>query len=396
MNTVADVSVTQVSAVSSKSAEKRFYRPELDTLRFLAFLGVFIFHVMPHDVAFYLQHPIIPLPVARLFTAACGAGAFGVDLFFALSSYLITVLLIRERTVSADGLHVKFFYIRRILRIWPLYFFVITIAVLLSFVVREQHLGWPYVAGYLLLAGNWMYAWLGPPISIATPLWSISIEEQFYLIWPLVCRRLSRRGMIGIAIGLLVAANLARVWLVSTHVLGAGVEYNTFARLDPIAWGIIVALVLGEDAPRLSVLQRALLFLSSIALWCTVSEFARLNAPKAVAPVIGTLVGRPLVAVGAIAMLIACIGAPSAGFRWMTAPWLRYLGRISYGLYVYHMAGLLLARRFFPTNTVIGYASYAACGLLATLVFSAVSYRWLETPFLHLKERFAVVRSRPV
>ena len=165
-------------ATPDKLQSQRFYRPELDTLRFFAFLGVFVFHVIPNDPSFYLTHQVLSPAVVPIVCAISGAGAFGVDLFFALSAYLITILLIREEEVRRH-IDIRAFYVRRILRIWPLYFFFIAVAALVPLWDRTQHLRWPYIVGYLLLAGNWVYAWQGLPHSIAGPLWSVSIEEQF-------------------------------------------------------------------------------------------------------------------------------------------------------------------------------------------------------------------------
>lgn len=127
-----------------------------------------------------------------------------------------------------------------------------------------------------------------------------------------------------------------------------------------------------------------------------VAAHANLNAQTEVAPVLGTLIGRPLVALAAAGLLVSVIGAPAAGIRVLVAPWLTYLGRISYGLYVYHAAGLFLAGRLFGTHSVKQYAAFAATGFALTVAMSSLSYRWLETPFLRMKERFAVVRSRPI
>jgi peptidoglycan/LPS O-acetylase OafA/YrhL len=127
-----------------------------------------------------------------------------------------------------------------------------------------------------------------------------------------------------------------------------------------------------------------------------VSAYAGLNAPRAAIPAMGTLLGRPAVAIAASGLLVAVIGAPASGLRILAHPVLTYLGRISYGLYVYHMASLMLGRHLFRTNTVSGYVEYAIFGLILTVLFSMASYRWLETPFLRLKERFATVVARPV
>lgn len=372
-----------------------FYRPELDTLRFFAFFGVFVFHVIPNDPQFYQAHHVLPSSVVPLVCAVASAGAYGVDLFFALSAYLITTLLIREEELRGT-IDTRAFYVRRILRIWPLYFFFIAVAAIVPIWDRTQHLGWPFIAGYLLLSGNWVYVFLGLPHSIANPLWSVSIEEQFYLLWPLALRRLSRRQLVFAVIALLGVANVVRVFLVYSQVLGAAIEYNTLARIDAIAFGILVAYFLGSEAPSLSPFSRSALALGSLVLWCLVASYANLNAQTEVAPVMGTLLGRPLVAMGAAGLLVAVIGAPAVGARALIHSWLTYLGRISYGLYVYHAAGLLVAWHLFRGSSVKMYAAYTTSGFLLTVIFSAISYRWLESPFLKMKERFAVVRSRPV
>ena len=143
---------------------------------------------------------------ANLLISIFGAGAYGVDLFFALSAYLITSLLLRERAATG-ALDLRGFYVRRILRIWPLYLAFVGFAAIMAVLVREQHLPLRYVAGYCLLAGNWVYVFYGLPASFAIPLWTVSIEEQFYLAWPLALRKATVATMAAIAIGLLVVAN---------------------------------------------------------------------------------------------------------------------------------------------------------------------------------------------
>ena len=373
----------------------RFYRPELDSLRFFAFLGVFAFHLVPHDPGFYWEHHLLPRILVSPICAVAGAGAFGVDLFFALSAYLITVLLLQEREL-AGRIDIKAFYIRRILRIWPLYFFFIAASAIVPLWDRAQHLGWPYIAGYLLLAGNWVYTLKGLPESMAIPLWSISIEEQFYLLWPLIVRRFYLRNLKYALLALLSLGYISRIVLVSQHVTQAAAEYNTFARIDPIVLGICLAVLLRGRSMSLTLVCRIALASICLAVWFMVSAYAGLNAPRSAIPAMGTLLGRPAVAIAASGLLVAMIGAPASGLRVLAHPVLTYLGRISYGLYVFHMASLMLGRHIFRTNTVSGYVEYAIFGLILTVLFSMASYRWLEAPFLRLKERFATVLARPV
>ena len=318
------------------------------------------------------------------------------DLFFALSAYLITVLLLHERDLRSN-IDIKAFYIRRILRIWPVYFFFLAIAVMVSTWGGAGRLGWPYIGGYLLLAGNWVYTWKGlPDLIITIPLWSISVEEQLYLIWPLIVRRVSVPHLKYAIAGLLSLGYISRFVLVWAHVTGTVAEYNTFARIDPIVLGICIAIVLRERPAALSLPRRIGLAGLCVAIWCVVAPLAGLNEPWAVISAPGTLLGRPLVALAAAGLLVAFIGAPAAGAKILSHPVLTYLGRISYGLYVYHMGGLMLARFILHDESNSGHAARAALGFLFTVVFSMASYRWLETPFLHLKDRFAKVLSRPV
>ncbi len=114
--------IQQNAGTRAKHAE-RFYLPELDVLRFFAFFAVFVCHVAPSGPYFYESHGVL----GRLGVS----GAFGVDLFFTLSGYLITSLLLREREQSGD-INLKAFYARRTLRIWPLYYFSLALAFLLT------------------------------------------------------------------------------------------------------------------------------------------------------------------------------------------------------------------------------------------------------------------------
>src|SRR6476661_2933812 len=162
------VAVEIPSAAAPPARAERFYRPELDALRFFAFLGVFIFHAAPRTMDFY-NAAGYPHWLSSLLISIFGAGAYGVDLFFALSAYLITSLLLRER--SATGrLDLRGFYVRRILRIWPLYLAFVAFAAVFAALVPGQYLPMKYVVGYSLLAGNWIYVFYGLPASFAVPL----------------------------------------------------------------------------------------------------------------------------------------------------------------------------------------------------------------------------------
>lgn len=380
--------VIEAPGTTTKRAE-RFYQPELDALRFFAFFGVFVFHAAPRYLEFY-DAAGSPRWLSNLLISIFGAGAFGVDLFFALSAYLITNLLLRERE-KTGVLDVRGFYLRRILRIWPLYFAFIAFAAIVGVLVPQQHLPEHYVVSYYLLAGNWSYVLWGLPASFAIPLWTISIEEQFYLAWPLAMRKASVRAMAWMAVGGLVVATMWRAYLALTGASIDAMEYTTFTRLDPIAWGILLALY-GHKLPQLSRVARIVLLCGGAAA-CAIEcgLVVLLNPPKVSNWKLA--MSHPVTALGSAAVLLAVLGSQNSFLR---QGWLLYLGKISYGLYVIHEFAHFCAKIIRPASTPLQVAEQSVIGLALTILIAAASYRWLESPFLRLKERFAHVQSRPV
>jgi peptidoglycan/LPS O-acetylase OafA/YrhL len=383
------VAVEIPSAAAAPARAERFYRPELDALRFFAFLGVFIFHAAPRTMDFY-NAAGYPHWLSSLLISIFGAGAYGVDLFFALSAYLITSLLLRER-VATGALDLRGFYLRRILRIWPLYLAFVAFAAIFAALFPGQHLPMRYVVGYTLLAGNWIYAVYGLPASFATPLWTVSIEEQFYLAWPLALRKATVRTMAIIAVGILVVANGWRVWLAVTAAPVERIEYNTFTRLDPIAFGILIALF-GHKLPSFTRLQRVALLCGGVVAWVAVFAFTVTGQALTVTTWRMAL-GHPFTALASAAVLLSVLGSQNQLLR---NPTLLYLGKISYGLYVLHEFAHFCAIRLVHASTPFMVVAQSIVGLTLTILLAAASYRWLESPFLRLKERFAHVQSRPV
>src|SRR5712671_5532594 len=305
MATIAETQPATAVGLRQSGRMERFYRPELDVLRFFAFFGVFIFHAAPRTMDFY-NAAGYPHWLSSLLIPAFGAGAYGVDLFFALSAYLITSLLLRERAATG-ALDLRGFYLRRILRIWPLYLAFVAFAAVFGALVPEQHLPMRYVIGYTLLAGNWVYVFYGLPASFAVPLWTVSIEEQFYLAWPLALRKASIRTIAIVAVGILLVANAWRVWLAMSAATVERIEYNTFTRLDPIAFGILIALF-GHKLPRLFRWGRVALLCGGVATWIAVYAFTVTSAH----PTFTTwqmALGHPFTALASAAVLLAILGA---------------------------------------------------------------------------------------
>jgi peptidoglycan/LPS O-acetylase OafA/YrhL len=359
----------------------RFYHPELDVLRFCAFFMVYAWHCLPKMPTTF-EHLGLP---GALSVAGVYAGAYGVDLFFALSAYLITELLLREQR-ACGRIDVRAFYVRRVLRIWPLYLaFLLIGTVVLGLVDSAQQFGWKYYATFLLFAGNWACAVWGYPASAAGPLWSVSIEEQFYLTWPLVMRHCGKH-LHRICIGLIACAIAIRYILVKTGVEHPGIWCNTLARLDPIAGGALLALVLNGRVPRLQRAVRVVMVMTAATLFVVAGTSKRFDGVPA-------LFSYPIVAAASV---LAICGVLSAGPRHQYGSLMRagvYLGRISYGLYVFHEAAIHFT--VVPSGSATRWAVNIVSSFGLTVLLAAVSFRYLESPFLRMKDRFSYIGPEP-
>jgi len=337
-----------------------------------------------HTSYYVARH--IPRFLAVIFASGATAGAFGVDLFFLLSAYLITELLLREKE-QYGRIHLSAFYRRRILRIWPLYFFALSLAAVLPLVDSTEHFPLVYLCGFLLLCGNWLTSLVGPPSSVMSPLWSVSFEEQFYLLWPLVVSRVRRRSTLFLfSGGLLAIAQIGRLVLLENfRHSGTLIFTNTVARLDPLAVGILIAVLTHGRRFHPGVAIRFTCGAAGIIVWLLAGHYYVLTVPF-------MIVGYPAMAVGAALIFLSVLGLG-------TAPrFLRYLGKISYGLYVFHLLALYCVVKILGTypHNLGKFVVYWCTGLAITIAMAAVSYRFLESPFLRLKERLAYVTSRPV
>jgi peptidoglycan/LPS O-acetylase OafA/YrhL len=277
--------------------------------------------------------------------------------------------LLREKC-QRGALDVPAFYIRRILRIWPLYFAFVALAALAPALNPNHEFGLRYVIPFLLLSGNWSLVAFGfPGTSVAIPLWSVSVEEQFYLLWPPIVSRLSRRHILFAAVAMIAIANLTRTAAVLLHAHQPQVWCNTLARLDPIAVGIILAAILHGEIPRFHTALRVAMLLFGLFDLVLVTRYADLNSRIVPLPWASTLIGYPAVAFGCTLILLAVLGSRS---RVTDSGALRYLGKISYGLYVYHELAVLLSDRMLTMPSSIlrgGFRFFVA--LAITIVLAA-------------------------
>lgn len=330
----------------------------LDGLRALAFTAVFLHHAL--DV------PLLWM---------------GVDLFFVLSGFLITRNLLQLRTSSTPGSALAAFFFRRVLRILPPYFIVLTAIVLLE-PVRAAELPWFY-----LFASNIRDAIHGPILWSLDTLWSIAVEEQFYLAWPWLVLLAPRRWLAPAFILGIVGAVIARI--VFSRVGFDAVYRLTPCRMDLLAAGASLAWLEARDATWF---PRHRLRLAGLA-GAGVAVFAALTLAS---PTFRTSLNDPLfdtVGFGLSTLTFTCvvgftIGAADApALRWLDHPALRYIGKISYVAYLVHVLALTELG-----NAGLERVPTAVLGFAATILLASASWYGLEAP---LQRGRGLVPPRP-
>jgi peptidoglycan/LPS O-acetylase OafA/YrhL len=325
--------------------------------------------------------------------------AVGVDLFFVLSGFLITSLLLRERQ-RAGVISLRRFWLRRGLRLFPALvcavLFALVVAQWASPVERNATLaGLPWV---FLYVGNWAIASGGPhTLGLLLHTWSLAVEEQFYIVWPLVMAfwlgtraRPSRAATVMATLA--VVAGLYNLW--AWEHLGRSFAYF---RTDSHAMGLCAGCALAlavkgrPESISLSTWGRRLLqvaALGAFALFCVVCINPG-NTPNGASMMLNA---ASLCSVALVAFVV--LVSENFWVRLLSRRGPTWLGARSYGIYLYHYP---LAVVFVEAHVFHGAehsVAVVAC-LVATLVVAGASYRWIETPFLRLKKRFSVGTATP-
>lgn len=366
----------------------RIYRPELDVLRFFAFLTVFLHHTLNIEpTGALMRHPKLAwfLPILR------ETLGLGLPLFFFLSSYLITSLIQVEKEKTGT-LDLRKFYIRRVLRIWPLYFLFLGAVFCLGHWWHPAALEPARLIAMLLLSGNWFFILRGMGSDVTSPLWSISVEEQFYLIWPTVARVLSRRGL-AIASIVIAALCLMLTWgLCKSGSSSLSLWLNSGVESICFASGALLALWVGIREKPKSLLRAAFAITVGLVLWFSAAAGSGITVRGKVPVPWRITLGYAAVSFGCAFILWGFLHLPR-GFSW---PPLAYLGRISYGLYVYHALVLVSTRSLFgPAISRLHLpGGLIFLQLVFTISMAALSYRFVEKPFLKLKNSFEMVHTR--
>ncbi|MEX0409765.1 acyltransferase [Aquibium sp. LZ166] len=367
----------------------RLYFPALDGLRFLAFLLVFARHTLgPQDnsmVAFAVEF-----------------GWSGVDLFFLLSSFLFFAMLSAENDKNGQ-INFRFFYLRRILRIIPLYFLYIAIVWSIGYAYGTPgNTIWSLLA-YLTFTINLLWGWTSERWSffMGNHLWTIAYEEQIYLVLPfIIAAIIGTKGRLKIALAALLVAACISAWLrwyITSH--GLMVSENTvymtpFLRAETVIAGIICGMAWASDIYKRvpSWVYGIVTLLIIVSLWLYTREygFSQFNHRNG-------LIVYPILALLFSALLLYCLSEESYLARILALGPIAYLGKISYGLYIWHF----FIARWIPPRVAkyfeldVTYGLMFVIGLVLTILVAAASYHLYERRFIRLKDRFTFVRNRP-
>jgi peptidoglycan/LPS O-acetylase OafA/YrhL len=361
----------------------RPHMPELDTLRGIAVLLVLAFHAS----ALSPYHTGAIQGAARWFLRAAAGGWIGVNLFFVLSGFLITGILLE--TISQPGYYQRF-YTRRALRILPAYYAILIVLVIVTRTgIVDRNVSWPFLGLSFIYLAN-VTAIIGVPAQYAV-LWSLAVEEHFYLFWPAVVQRISRRALLRIAVGIILLCPLLRAFCYwQRYNYGAG---YTWLVADGLACGALLALLArGALSSRRSVARFSwVTILLSLVLLVSGLPFG-VCLSRTLAGAALRLTFLNILFTGLLAATL--ILGTSRLSRLVQISWLRFFGEISYGLYLVHMLVFDVIDHFsakFSLHLMLG--DNALVPLIARVVLGsalsiAIAYlsRWyFEEPFLRLK-----------
>jgi peptidoglycan/LPS O-acetylase OafA/YrhL len=376
---------------------KQVHFPGLNGIRFIAAFLVILDHTE-------LMKGYLGLPPFWSETFSAHLGSTGVTIFFVLSGFLITYLLLMEKHLGP--IHIRSFYFRRVLRIWPLYylifvlgFFIIPLLPLfqvpgysIPFDTFPWDSFWTY--GSLLANVGFIYC---VPIAYAGILWSVAVEEQFYLIWPWIVQHFS------LSIRKLFVIVLVYFFLkILAYFPALGIKdflpdhfyfWLDRTRISCMIIGGIGALCLYQQ--KWSWLN---FIYSKTHQWIQFGIFL-LILSNLLNSSLFHLVKNEILAIN-VMIIIVNIASNGKSLLTMENRVFDFLGKISYGLYVYHLLVAVVVIKFMMSMTLFSQMPYWVSGILIlffttliSIVISHLSYRYFEKYFLKKKERFSVIKT---
>src|ERR1700741_3541182 len=311
----------------------------------------------------------------------------GVNLFFVISGFLITyILLIKKDDIAENKTtfirEIKNFYVKRTLRIFPIYYLVIILLCIVSYSEIKDYLG--YLLSYSI---NWFMVFKGVYIGNRTHLWSLAVEEQFYLIWPFLIFMIPKRWVLGLSVFAVLLSLVCKIYFSYFTPYWMGVNGATFSCFDALGLGALIAYLQKNRAePFKPQLYKLYLAISVVVYVLLFVNPAYLN------PQLHTvLLGFAISIIYFFVIIIAANNGFSGNFKsFLENKTTLYLGRISYGLYLYHAfvpdIYYSCLMKFFPKLT--GDADLCILFFILTVLLATISRYLIEKPILNLKRYF--------
>ncbi|SHK34686.1 acyltransferase family protein [Epilithonimonas mollis] len=361
---------------------KNLYLPGLNGIRAIAAIGVMIMHINENLIKFKIDFFTFFGKSENGQTYGWKLGEQGVTMFFVLSGFLITYLLLLEKKEN-DYINKKNFYIRRILRIWPLYYFYLFISILVYYFFNTKSPNLNILALYTFLLANIPFL-IGKAIPLCTHLWSIAVEEQFYLFWPHFFKKINIENFLIIIIISFISIRILMWYFYPFKIPTILITMNRF---DCMIFGGLVAFYHFKNNKIVTFLNHKgiqafawLIFLIHILNY----------------EIVNSIVSMELITLATGIIIIGQINITNRIIN-LENKVLNFLGKYSYGIYVYHPLIIFLFYQTILFDNIQDERVKSICIVITivitTILVSYFSYEFFEKKFIKLKNKFSVIHS---
>lgn len=368
----------------------RVYFPNLSGLRFIAAFAIIIHHLEQTKSSLSYNNYWHIAFIRNL--------SLGVTFFFVLSGFLITYLLLSEKQ-KTKNISIKDFYIRRILRIWPLYYFIVILAYFVlnkiyffklpetAILYNSTSVFFKSLTLFILFLPNVVLFSYGP-IPYASQTWSIGVEEQFYFIWPILMKYIKNKYfiLIGTIAIYLLLVNLALPFLFeidphSGYMIKIKYIIINF-KIDCMAVGGLFAYLLFKKNKIINIIN------TNILCWISVVLLLILMTIDYQFPYVNNEVYAIIFSI----IILNFSTNPKPIFN-LENKLFNYLGKISYGIYMCHIIAIVISVKMLASINIYNYWCQLIASTLISIILASLSYNLLEKRFLKLKKKFTKIRS---
>ncbi|RTY92292.1 acyltransferase [Flavobacterium sp. GT3R68] len=362
--------------------DKPLFLPGLNGLRAIASLAV------------VFSHTTLALGTFNLNAYILGEGRdgspqgyrlaeYGVTIFFVLSGFLITYLLQIEK--EKHQIDIKKFYIRRILRIWPLYYLYLFAVLLTLYFFKDELVSFYSLIFYLFFTANIPFIFQFA-IPFLDHFWSIGVEEQFYSFWPWLIKKVQKNITLIILI-FIILQNLLRLVLWYLYPFSNSAVFSVVNRFDCMMIGGLGAILyLNKNKLFLKIFDNKYAqFIALSILGLLIINKYHLNA----------IVDTFIISIVTLTIIVGQINVKNRLLN-LNSSFFDFFGKISYGVYVYHPLIIFYCGMLLKNSTIISPLKYAlvySSVFVSTILIAYFSYNYFEKPFIKIKSKFAVIKS---